>query len=776
MKFRISPKDFVIFIIFCIFLFYLCAIAVLNFSSFGTTGTFYGLNPIEAFTAKYFPITIIMFAIVLIIIFTSVSSYIFEKEKGKGIGLSVKKKEENEYSRFATDKEIRNAFGVKKINIDSETTDAAGVVLNMNKKEWYVDNSENHTLVIGQTASGKTTCVVDPLVNVLARKGESMVLTDPKGEIFHNHAAMLKEKGYNVIVLNFRDPVRGNSWNPLTLPYQLYKEGNIDKSTELLDDVAGNILKDKNQSDPFWQNSASDYFAGCALGLFENAKEEEVNFNSIFTMTTQGEERFATSTYIKEYFTMKGESSSAYVFASNVINAPKETQGGQLSTFREKIRKFAAQENLSEMLSYSDFDMRSIGKEKTAVFIVIHDEKTTYHALATIFIKQLYETLIAEAYTEKNGRLKYRTNFILDEFANMPALKDVTSMVTAARSRDIRFTFIIQNFAQLKDVYGENDAQTIRSNCGNLIYVLTTELAALEEISKLCGNKKPKDKDKALSEKPLVSVTDLQKMQLNEVIILKARMNPYKTKLQPSYDLDAIKKYEKTDFYKRTPRKIQIFDIKAFVKEEKRKKMEENMQNGANNPTGMSGLNPMMGNSMFGLPNTSPMGFGGMSGLNNPMNPMGNMPNNSLTGMNSMPGMPSLAGKTPADIDAMIRDIDAKIAEIEKEEAEKKKEIENLQKREQSQQQNKIEESNISVDAKKEMSESINADAIVSKQNINSKLSDFNSLATAHALSKEEKTSNSSENKPKITVDTESKIVDEHVVSDDEFFDDFFGD
>ena len=84
MKFRISPKDLVIFIIFCIFLFYLCAIAVLNFSSFAQTGTFYGLNPIEAFTTRYLPVTLIMFAIVIIIIFTSVSSYIFDKEKGKG--------------------------------------------------------------------------------------------------------------------------------------------------------------------------------------------------------------------------------------------------------------------------------------------------------------------------------------------------------------------------------------------------------------------------------------------------------------------------------------------------------------------------------------------------------------------------------------------------------------------------------------------------------------------------------------------------------------------
>ena len=740
MKFRISPKDLVIFIIFCIFLFYLCAIAVLNFSSFGMTGTFYGLNPLEAFSTKYLPVTLIMFAVVLIIIFSSVSSYIFDKEKGKGIGLSVKKKDENEYSRFASEKEMKNAFGVKKIFIDEDTADAAGVVLMMNKKEWYVDNSENHTLVVGATASGKTTSVVDPLVTSLAKKGESMILTDPKGEIYKNHAAMLKEKGYNVIVLNFRDPIKGSSWNPLTLPYQLYKSGNVDKATELLDDVASNILKEKNNNvDPFWQNSAADYFAGCALGLFEDGKEEEININSIYTMTSQGEERFATSTYIKEYFTMKGENSSPYIFAANVINAPKETQGGQLSTFRQKIRQFAGQKDLSEMLSYSDFDMRKIGQEKSAVFIVIHDEKTTYHALATIFIKQLYETLIAEAYKEKSGRLKYRTNFILDEFANMPPLKDVTSMVTAARSRDIRFTFIIQNFAQLNDVYGENDAQTIRSNCGNLIYLLTTELKALEEISKLCGIKKPKNKD-SIQEKPLVSITDLQKMKMNEVIILKARMNPFKTKLTPSYNLDNIKKFAKSDFYSRSTRTIQIFDIKEFVKEEKKKKMTENMEKPGSNP---------LDSNMFGYPGMP------LAGMNSPM-PFPNMP---------------FPNKTPMDIDAMIKDIDAQIAKIEKEEEEKRKELEKIQQQEKIVMPKPVEK----LDEKK--SEKIEEKLGESKQNSKQTTEEKKPVKPKEEKENIEKSPSTETPKPKIKVDNDSVIVDEHVVvSDDEFFDDFFSD
>ena len=145
------------------------------------------------------------------------------------------------------------------------------------------------------------------------------------------------------------------------------------------------------------------------------------------------------------------------------------------------------------MLSYTDFDVTRIGKEKTAVFLKIHDEKTTYHALATIFVKQVYECLIDEAQKEENLKLKIRTNFILDEFANMPALKDVESMITASRSRNMRFNFVIQNFSQLNKVYGKDVAETIKGNCGNMFYLITTEYAALEEISKLLGDAKPKE-------------------------------------------------------------------------------------------------------------------------------------------------------------------------------------------------------------------------------------------------------------------------------------------
>ena len=574
MRFRVSAKDLIIFIIFCIALLILSSLAVLNVTSLLTSTEFYGLNFFMGFTKDYIAATLIVFAAVLISIFYSVSSYIFEREKGKGIGLKIGEKDEKGYSRWAKASEIKKDAGVEKIVIKEQEAKAAGIPWINDGQNMWVDNGDYHNLVIGATGSGKTKCLVDPQVQSLARKGESMILTDPKGELYRDHSEMLRQRGYKIIVLNFRNPNMGNAWNPLTLPYKLYQEGNTDKATELLDDVALNILYDpENKNDPFWEKSAADFFSGLALGLFEDAKESQINLNSINYMSTVGEENFATSNYTKEYFLLKGEDSSPYVFASNTINAPNETKGSILSVFRQKIRLFASREQLSEMLSYSDFNMEDIGRQKTAVFMIIHDEKTTYHALATIFLKQAYETLIDVAQNSPKGKLPHRTNFILDEFANMPPLKDVTTMVTAARSRAIRFTFIIQNFAQLNDVYGKEQAETIRSNCGNIIYLITTELAALEEISKLCGEVKSKDKDKTAST-PLITVSDLQKLKLFEVIILRSRLNPFRTKLTPSFEIDwGSANYGNGVLVEREKRPIDLFDIKEFVKVKKRNKL-----------------------------------------------------------------------------------------------------------------------------------------------------------------------------------------------------------
>ncbi len=606
-----------------IILLYVSCVLTLNLHSLAIGNGFAGLNPFPAFLPKFLGATIIFFIAGLVAIFMAVKSYFFENEKG--FGLSAGEKDEKGFSRFATDRETKEKL--KKITIKSNSYEDAGIPIINNGKEIYLDGGESHNIVIGSTGAGKTQDVVLPLVKILARHGESMIITDPKSEIYKNCYGLLKSKGYKIVVLNFREPQHGNCWNPLTLPYQLYKKGDTDKAMELLDDVASNILYEEGgQKDAFWEKSSADYFTALALGLFEDATEEQVNINSISVMTTVGEERFGgRSTYIKEYFADKDPASAAYTCASGTVMAAEETKASILSTFKQKIRLFASRENLSEMLSHSDFDMFDIGKHKTAVFLIIQDEKKTYHALATIFVKQCYETLIGVAQETEKGELPIRTNFILDEFQNMPPLKDVTTMVAAARSRHIRMTMIIQNFAGLEATYSKEIAQTIRSNCNNLIYLLTTELSALEEISKLCGEKKVKigkgDKEHEES-RPLITVSELQLMKENEAIVIRTRSRPYKTKLYPDRFTDwGIPKTTADPFVQREKKPLQVFDLVEFMKVKRQSK------------------------------------FADMMNENNPFMNLGGIANNQIS--------PS---KQEFNVDDLVKKIDQKIAELEAEE------------------------------------------------------------------------------------------------------------
>ena len=650
LKFRAEKKDWIIFGCYAVVLLYFVAIAILNIIQFAKGDLdhpFHGFNPFPAFSSNYIWLTLTCYVIALIASIFSVSDRFFDREKGFGFSTEGKKSSKG-YSRWTSSDEMKKELTM--VKVQAPTAEAGGLPLINDGKKMWVDNGEGHTLIIGSTGAGKTQVAIFPLVHSLAKHDESMIITDPKGEIYENTAEMLRKRGYNVVLLNFRNPQQGSGWNPLHLPYKYYKEGNSDKANELTDDLAMNILYDENaqNNDPFWEKTSADYFSGICLGLFEDAKEDEINLNSVNLFTTIGEEKCGpNSTYSNEYFKTKEPTSPAYISASSTISAPSDTKGSILSVFKQKIRLFAARENLSEMLSHSDFEFEDIGRKKTAVFIVIQDEKKTYHSLVTIFLKQCYETLVD--YAQKcGGKLPYRTNFLLDEFANMPPLKDVDTMVSAARSRKMRFFFVIQNYAQLAEVYGKEKGDTIRGNCTNIVYLISTELSALKEISEMCGEVKvktdKKDKDgKAIEEtRPLITVSDLQKLKMGEIILLRLRMDPFRTKLKLNYQIDwgDIDKCDKATYPTREKQPVHIFDLKTFVNKKREEKREESMNKL------ISQVMPNIKNNGTGLP-----------GMNR---------NNDLPGMNT-----TRLNQKPMSMEEMLKNIDKAVEKLEKEEQRK---------------------------------------------------------------------------------------------------------
>jgi len=182
------------------------------------------------------------------------------------------------------------------------------------------------------------------------------------------------------------------------------------------------------------------------------------------------------------------------------------------------------QPNLIQMLSHNTVKLDAIGEQKTAFYLIMPDEKTSYHKLITIFIKQSYEYIIYNAQHNGNNMLPIRLNYILDEFTSLPAIGDFPTMITAARSRNIRFNLIVQSKHQLLQRYQE-ETETILSNCSNWIFLTSREISLLREISELCGTRK--------DQRPLVSVPFLQHLNKDEgeALVLSGRMNPYQAHL-----------------------------------------------------------------------------------------------------------------------------------------------------------------------------------------------------------------------------------------------------
>ena len=399
-------------------------------------------------------------------------------------------------------------------------------------KRVYVDSTDTHTLVYGATGSLKTRSIVMPTIKLLGQAGESMIINDAKGELYNRLAGELQELGYNIVVINLREPSKGNCWNPLYLPYHFYLMGDIDRACEFINDIAINLTNDESTSkDPFWDNSAADLAFGLILLLFKYCKEnnEDISAVNISNVLALRRKLFSSGGPVpglnqrpKDTSIWKYASQDELIAArlSGSVFAPNDTMNSILSTFDNKMSIFSLQPTLLTMLANNDFDIAEIGQKKTVLFMVIPDEKTTFSALCSLFIKQSYEYLIFTAMQTGHKTVENRVNYCLDEFSSLPSIADFPAMVTAARSRDIRFLLVVQSQSSLKRKYKE-DADTIISNCSNWIFFTSRELGLLRELSELCGMQKNNNR-------PNISTYDLQHLskKSREALLLCGRYKP----------------------------------------------------------------------------------------------------------------------------------------------------------------------------------------------------------------------------------------------------------
>lgn len=409
-------------------------------------------------------------------------------------------------------------------SVDAPITEESGIPLDFRDGKVAISNPETHCMICGASGLGKTRRMLYPAVTLSARAGRSMVIADLKGEIFRNTANEVKRCGHDIKVINLRNPLVGDRFNPLALAEWYWKSGDHSRAIVLLKDIC-EILTAKlySSKDSYWMLAAQDSFIGFAILILERGWPltlERIHrlFNRFVSIK---EERLE----LLENF-QNGEYESKKRLSTILNLASTETESTLaciLSEFNTAVGSFVDQEDVRDLLSCSDLELTDIGIKPTAVYLVCPDESTALYGIASLYVEQTYSELIRFADSREDNKLPICVDYILDEFGSFIG-SDWPSKLTAARSRGIRFILALQSMSQLISRYGDSGARTLLANCRTLTYMGGRDLWLMEEISKLSGRL---INTTTGATRPVLSVNDLNAIRQGRVVILDDSDRPY---------------------------------------------------------------------------------------------------------------------------------------------------------------------------------------------------------------------------------------------------------
>ena len=428
-------------------------------------------------------------------------------------------------ARFETTERFLQSTSV--VNSTEAELKCAGIPLtHIDENTYATSTDELHCFVIGDSGCGKTRRVILPTIRLLAKAGESMVLSDPKGELFRMTANSLREKGYTVQVLNFRNPCRGHRWNPLGLIDTLYHAGDSeskDRALMMLSDIVDVLQQGlKGEKDPFWAMAAGDVLRGISLMILDYGELGELTFENIAITARDVLKKLGTPQF-KEFLNSLPKSSPISQNLSVIVTNHPDTRNCIMAEFEAMISLYTSQELLMDLFAVSEIDINTLGLSPTALFFILPDDTEALYPIATVFVKQIYSALIALADEQRDGKLPNRVTFLLDEFANFAKMPSIESMLTAARSRRIRFVLVCQSMDQLTAKYEDHGRETLLANCRTWLYMSCRNLPFLRRLEELIGYYiSPYTHERI----PLVDIGELQHFDIGQVLVLNDRCRP----------------------------------------------------------------------------------------------------------------------------------------------------------------------------------------------------------------------------------------------------------
>ena len=454
-----------------------------------------------------------------------------------------------------------------------------------------VDTGDVHVLMIGAAGVGKTAFWLYPCIEYACASGMSFLSTDTKGDVMRNYGNIAKQYGYNVSVIDLRNPTRSNGNNLLHLVNKYmdlyHSNGELvckAKAEKYAKIISKTIILSGMDATSFGQNA---YFYDAAEGLLtatillvaEFCEPKKRHIVSVFKIIQEllapanqkGKNQF------QQLMEMLPNDHKAKWFAGAALNTAEQSMASVMSTALSRLNSFLDSE-LEQLLCFdTEIDAEKFCKEKSAIFVIMPEENPNTFFMISLIIQQLYREILAMA-DENGGKLKNRCVFFCDEFGTLPKIESAEMMFSASRSRRLQIVPIIQSFAQLDKNYGKEGAEIIVDNTQLTLFGgFAPNSSSAETLSKALGSRtvmsgsvsrSKNDPSQSLQmiERPLMTPDELKSMPKGQFVVMKTGVHPMRVKLKLFYKWGIkFNEYEPYSVADNGDREVKYADKKEII-------------------------------------------------------------------------------------------------------------------------------------------------------------------------------------------------------------------
>lgn len=467
-------------------------------ATFGTdaeiTGNLWVLNPIKNFLAVFTPFGFATTAAIALLIclitkkgYIWFSGYKYIKDPR---GFDILPEGTHGSSGFLTEKEMKEFLEVG--SVDS----VKGMLIGKYKKhEFDLDKyasyvahhmkagDNNNLLCIGAPGSGKSRGFIIPFLMGCAQRGESVFVTDPKGELFEKLSSYFAEKGHYVKAVNFLDMEHSDGWNCLY---------GLDTETQFVQTVANTIIENTSgpkEADDFWSRAELNLLMAL-IHYVCNLKDGQGNLLPI-------EQRGLGNIY--QLLANKSINEINRILSQLPSDHPAKGPHGLFLKARENLwgniviglgnRLAVFQNQLVDKITRNhDVDLLLPGKQPCAYFVIISAQDSAYRFLSSLFFSLAFPKLSDYARLQcDGGRLPVLVNFCLDEYCNIGYMEGIADALNSIRGFNMSCQVVVQSLSQWQEKYPGKEWENQLATFNQTLYMGCNDLTSAKYISEKCG-------------------------------------------------------------------------------------------------------------------------------------------------------------------------------------------------------------------------------------------------------------------------------------------------